>query len=890
MSDMRDELRWEQQMVDNGIDKYHAALDAARFTRTAKGYMAVNDESATSYGISLMKEVTLPLEDYINQFIAEAFATRGKRDIAAAYLARCTVREVAFIAAKTIIDSISADVNQTELIFRIAGKLEDQMRMTRFHEDYKYYFESLCSDMRERGVGNYRHKRKVLTHCHQKAIDNDKAAGKEVREWIPWPKTDRVHIGLRLIDLFIHATGLVERQSVRAGGRTMYKIQITTLGEHFIKENKEVCQYLQPDYLPTIIPPDDWTTPWSGGFWSDELRRRRPLVNMKGHTRKEHSRLLRHADLDQVFDAVNLAQRTPWRINEFVLEQFEAEMRVTGIGCPADTNEPAPASPHPLPERGELSEVQYQVMCDQIRANLTHDEQEELGVWKAANREWHHRRKSNMGRLLALYHCLTVAKKLALKERFYYVHKLDWRGRIYAVGTYVNPQGADAAKAVLEFADSTRLGRWGYWHLALHAAGVYGVDKVSLEDRLKWVHDHGQAIMDTWSDPAQTRDFWGAADKPYLFLAACKELAEIWMMHGEQTLTIVNRKDCEWIASEYESRIPCSQDGSCNGLQHFSAMLRDPIGSMAVNLCEASELSLPNDIYGETAAVAARTMQKHLESGTVLDGSDTKAATIEELQTMRNWLDVIGIDRKLCKRSTMIIPYGGQKGSCRADVTEVLSDKLDKRAKLGEPVPWDAREAKVAAYLAHHYVWGALDVTVQAARKAMKFLSRIATINNRSGRGFSWTTPVGFVVYQDYKNMDQVEVSTQIAGRMRVKYVEPSDETDVHKQRNGFPPNFVHSLDAAHLIKTVNAAADVGIEHFGLVHDSYAVPAGHCEAFHKCIREQFVDMYATDRLFKLVQEQRAQHPSLADEYPSMADVEPGAFDLEEVLNSPYFFR
>jgi DNA-directed RNA polymerase len=890
MATMRDELKWERDMVEQGVDKYMALTDAIRYQRKRVGMAPVFDESATSYGTSMLKEYIMPYEEHIKAYVDVAYGTRGVTDKAAQYISRMDVREVAYIAAKCIVDSIGQSASQTELSFRIAGKLEDQCRLRRFDEDYPRYFKALCDDMKDRGVKNYRHKRKVLTHCHNKAIDNAKEAGQEVREWIGWPKTDRLHIGMTLVELFIQETHLIKRVVERFGGKTRYKIEATELARDFIAANMDVFQYLQPAFMPSLIPPRDWSTPWDGGYHSAELRRRRPLVKMRGHVRKKHSAMLRNADMPVVYEAVNAAQRVAWSVNEFVMDQAKAELKACGIGCPVGMNVPAPESPHPLPDKGELNDVQYQALLEGVRANMTIDEQKELGKWRASMRDWHVKRISDTGKLAALSRGWRIAKEMSLKERFYYVHSLDSRGRLYPCGSYLTPQGTDMAKGMLQYHDGTNLGRWGYWHLCLHAAGVFGVDKVSLEERLDWVHRHAQNIMDTWSDPAATRDFWGAADKPYMFLAVCKELAEVWMFHGTKILTIVNKEGCEWFALGYASKLPCSQDGSCNGIQHFSAMLLDLVGAMAVNMSASDSQSKPRDIYGLTAQRVVSMLEEDLKCNRCLDGKDHKALTEADRQIMRTWLDVLEVDRKVCKRSTMIIPYGGQKSSCFQDIKDVLAEKLEKLDRKGESLGWDHNQRYAAAWILHHYVWKALDHVVVAARKAMKFLSKIAGVQVRTGEGMTWITPIGYPAFQDYKDMKPVKVQTKICGGMQIKYMEATDDLNQSKMRNAFAPNFVHSMDATHLMMTVVAALDVGITNFGLVHDSYAVPAGQCEAFHKVIREQFIKLYSTNQLYRLVKQQRELNPARAAEYPTMDMVEPGDFNIEEVADAPYFFR
>ena len=69
------------------------------------------------------------------------------------------------------------------------------------------------------------------------------------------------------------------------------------------------------------------------------------------------------------------------------------------------------------------------------------------------------------------------------------------------------------------------------------------------------------------------------------------------------------------------------------------------------------------------------------------------------------------------------------------------------------------------------------------------------------------------------------------------------------KQRNGVSPNFVHSLDATALHKTViRAHKELGINDFAMIHDSYGVHAADCEEFSKLIRDVFVGMFSVDLL------------------------------------------
>jgi DNA-directed RNA polymerase, mitochondrial len=66
----------------------------------------------------------------------------------------------------------------------------------------------------------------------------------------------------------------------------------------------------------------------------------------------------------------------------------------------------------------------------------------------------------------------------------------DFRGRLYANTAFLNPQGEDSARGLLEFSKGKPLGSGGYAWLKVHIANCWGEDKVSLEDRVTWTEEH----------------------------------------------------------------------------------------------------------------------------------------------------------------------------------------------------------------------------------------------------------------------------------------------------------------------------------------------------------------------------------------------------------------
>ena len=94
----------------------------------------------------------------------------------------------------------------------------------------------------------------------------------------------------------------------------------------------------------------------------------------------------------------------------------------------------------------------------------------------------------------------------------------------------------------------------------------FGEDKISFSERCQWVEKNHDKIIASASNPLDNR-WWCGADDPFSFLAWCFEY-----------------KDYKEQGANFLSHCCIAMDGSCNGLQHFSAMLRDEIGGKSVNL------------------------------------------------------------------------------------------------------------------------------------------------------------------------------------------------------------------------------------------------------------------------------------------------------------------
>lgn len=804
------QIELEREMRGLGIQRFWEGIQKAR---------EAGDESSTIYGQRLIKQSLTPLSDAIKAFVAGEPEKRGPKNIALKYLKELAADVVAFIALRTVLDSITMQKTLQRAAISIGGCLEDEVRFRRFEQEGKALWVKVTRDLDSR-TRNEQHKRGVLIHSMIKASDE-----KPELRWSCWDTTDKLHLGSKLIDLIIASTGLIEVKMHNEGKHnTVTYVEATAKTLEWINKSAEFGEVLSPMLLPTIASPKPWTTPFDGGYYIPAALA--ALVKTKNANYLEEL----HHGRDQmpgVYKSVNAIQATPWKIHTDLLKVMQTVWDLGhAVGdMPSRENEPLPHKPFDI-DTNEEARIQWK---------------------RDASKVYTKNAKLN-SRRMQMAKIMWVAEKFAKEEAIYFPHQLDFRGRVYAVPTFLNPQGNDAAKALLTFKEGKKVGEQGMRWLLIHAANTFGEDKCSLDERVKWAKENLTKMVAVALDPLAEK-WWMEADKPWQFLAVCFELHAV----------ILN--------PDYLSNLPVSVDGTCNGLQNFSAMLRDEIGGAAVNLVPSGK---PQDIYQRVADV----VRPKVEADAKGDGDNAEVA--------RQWLG-FGFDRKTTKRPVMVLPYGGTLFSSRSFVEDYINEKVEG----GKEAHWDG-SFKPAVYLSKH-IWSSIGEVVVAARSAMDWLQKSASLAAKEGLPVNWTTPVGFPVQQEYRDLEPRRVKTMIGNEIiKLTIQEEKDRIDGRRQAQGISPNFVHSMDACCLMMSVNRAVDAGITNFSMVHDSYGTLAADMETLAVELRNAFVDLYEND----VLEDFRNSLVSMLSE-KNAAELPPvpakGNLDLNAVKQSTYFF-
>lgn len=622
----------------------------------------------------------------------------------------------------------------------------------------------------------------------------------------------RLRAGVKAIELFCDATGLFVIDTTGFGKR---RIRPTEAVHKWLEQQHARCELLSPIHLPMIVPPRRWVSPHRGGYITKHPGNR--LV--KQANRKYHEQI-RDVEMPAVYDAVNAVQSTPWRINTRLYEIVRSIWDGGGLlgGLPERNPQPVPVRP-------------------------VTDDEEVIGRWKREAMNIYDANNKQVAQRISMSQRLWIAEKFKDEEEIFFPHALDFRGRVYPIPVGgPNPQGDDLSKALLEFARGEPITDQGAQWLAIHLANQFGQDKLPFEERVDWVFANEAMILDSARDPLDGERFWATADNPFLALAACFE----WLGYFEN--------GGDWI-----TYLPIHLDGSNSGLQHFSALLRDPVGGAAVNLVPQDR---PADIYSDVARLAQAKV----------DASDD--------ENVRLWLDG-KVTRKVAKRPTMTFTYSATRYGMLDQIYQTLRE-IDRD---GQHIDGDNYAASFAM---SHVLWDSIRETVIAASAAMDWLRQAARVMTKAGKPIWWTTPAGLPVLQDYPNTrrDMIRVYHQNK-EMRLIVHADDKGIDGRRQANAIAPNVIHSFDAAHLMDVANRCHAQAID-LAVVHDSFGCLASRAYEMRGILRDSFADQYSVDRLAELRDELLAQLPE--EFHGQLPPLPPfGDLDIEAIRRSEYLF-
>tara|TARA_Y100000593_G_scaffold24510_2_gene48858 strand:+ start:1102 stop:2763 length:1662 start_codon:yes stop_codon:yes gene_type:complete len=532
----------------------------------------------------------------------------------------------------------------------------------------------------------------------------------------------------------------------------------------------------------------------------------------------DHTASLRRPVSDHILYVCDALGKTPLMINEFILDVVTEliERNETLGGIP-------PSDMLPLPP----------MVPDHEWESLTKNERMQV---KADRERVYSQNAKFTGQREAMFRKAKLATELR-DQTFWIPHCPDFRGRLYPQSQDLNFTNDDLARGLIQFAETQPLTERGVYWMAVRLANNFGLDKLSFDQRVQWVVDNDELIIDSGANPLDGQRFWNQADDPFQFLAACREYHRWAEARAE--------------GREIDSHLVVNVDATASGLQHLSAWSRDPVAAEVVNMTGRHERY---DIYTIQADALNRLIVRDRE-------------TVEEARNCHGF-----VDRKTVKRGIMTIPYSVTPQGLR---DQFISD--------GHVDHIPGSRIRNANYLRDSLL-ESLGDTIRKPMEVMTYFKGVAGALADANIPLQFRTPMGMTIRQAYWRLNKKEVRT-LFGKATLWYSEESMGLKRNKQMLAASPNIIHSYDAAHLqaVVLVGSTQKNPITSWACIHDSVGVHASEVDRLNKVIREEFVRIYDRPVLEEFHDNQLRHKVSL----PSPPQL--GAFNLSEVLDAPYFF-
>ncbi|OHE95154.1 DNA-dependent RNA polymerase [Colletotrichum orchidophilum] len=585
-------------------------------------------------------------------------------------------------------------------------------------------------------------------------------------------------------------------------------------------------------HLPMVVEPEPWQTFDKGGF----LESKASLVRVKQGDKDQRlysEAAIARGDMDQVFKGLDVLGKTAWRINTPVLNVM-LEVWNTGEEV---ANIPALNPDIPTPSEPE-----------------SFDDPSARRAWIRAVKTAENERGGLHSVRCFMNFQLEIARAFR-NQTFYFPHNIDFRGRAYPLPTYLNHMGADHVRGILRFAEGKELGEEGLKWLKVHLSNVFGFDKASLKDRESFAMDNLVNIIDSATNPLDGNRWWLKAEDPWQCLAACFELkAALESPEPEK----------------YVSSLPVHQDGTCNGLQHYAALGGDIWGARQVNLEPGDK---PADVYSAVADIVKDHIAKDVEAGNpfalAMDGKITRKVVKQTVMTNVYGVTFAGAKKQVCKQLDSLYPNLPKE--CGFDnivtasyvatlVFKALSSMFrgahDIQYWLGE-IGGRVCRALSAEQLERIANDGIMPALSKTTAKATEKKTSTDELLGQFRATIVWTTPLRMPIAQPYRKSGTRVIKTALQD-LSLTIPERSDPVHRKKQLQAFPPNFIHSLDATHMLLSALECSELGLD-FAAVHDSFWTHASDVNTMNRVLRDAFVRIHEEDVVGRLAAEFEARY-------------------------------
>ena len=242
------QLELECDMLTGGIKRFRKARDRS---------IQSGRESHTVHGRAIIARLVDDVSNGIREWLDNP--TNKSRDLAWKRLNHMDVEQLSYLSLVSLVDSLSRKNTLLYVARNIGANIEMQDRLDRWLQAEGSVANNVIREAMKKAYGARRY---GLTH----KMNKDGFTHTE------WSKSDRIHVGCRIIDIIVRYTGLIELQKQRSSKtKTTTIVKATKETEEWIKGFNDYAETLKPRFAPCLIVPKDWEGVTGGGYYSDNI-------------------------------------------------------------------------------------------------------------------------------------------------------------------------------------------------------------------------------------------------------------------------------------------------------------------------------------------------------------------------------------------------------------------------------------------------------------------------------------------------------------------------------------------------------------------------------------------------------------------------------------------
>jgi DNA-directed RNA polymerase len=291
----REQLAFEHESYELGERRFLKMLE-----RQAKAGEIADNAAAKPLLATLLPKLTTRIVEWLEEYASK----KGRKPVAYAPLQLLKPEASAFITLKVILAALtSTNMSTIQTAAGMLGKaIEDEARFGRIRDLEAKHFKKHVEEQLNKRHGQV-YKKAFMQVVEADMIGRGLLGGEA---WSSWDKETTMHVGIRLIEMLIESTGLVELQRHNAGnaGSDHEALQLAQEYVDVLAKRAGALAGISPMFQPCVVPPKPWVAITGGGYWANG---RRPLALVRTHSKKG---LMRYEDvyMPEVYKAVNIAQ------------------------------------------------------------------------------------------------------------------------------------------------------------------------------------------------------------------------------------------------------------------------------------------------------------------------------------------------------------------------------------------------------------------------------------------------------------------------------------------------------------------------------------------------------------------------------------------------------